>query len=134
MITGVHVLLKQCIGAEATRTFSARKRGTLLARMILHMAFESAKRRGTLVALWDCNNSRNLLFLCLEFLLTLGAGEGTQMRLGMCAQLCGLNETFAALVALVRTLACVTLHVAIEHLLDSKGLTALKGDGDYDYD
>lgn len=101
--------------------------------MILNMALESAKRRGTLVAIWDCYGPMNLLFLCLEFLLALGAGEGTQMRLGMCAQLCGLNETLAALVALVRTFARVAFHVAIEHLLDSKGLTALKGDEDYDY-
>lgn len=101
--------------------------------MILHMALKSGKRRGTLVGIWDRYGPMNLLFLCLEFLLALGAGEGTQMRLGMCAQLCGLNETLAALVALVRTFARVTLHVAIEHLLDSKGLTALKGDEDYDY-
>lgn len=101
--------------------------------MILNMALESAKRRGTLVAIWDCYGPMNLLFLCLEFLLALGAGEGTQMRLGMCAQLCGLNETLTTLVALVRTFARVALHVAIEHLFDSKGLTALKGDEDYDY-
>lgn len=44
MITGIHVLLKQRIGAETTCTFGACKRWTLMARVFLYMALESALR------------------------------------------------------------------------------------------
>jgi len=48
------------------------------------------------------------------------------MGLGMGAQLCGLDETLATLLTLVWSLSSVTLHVSIKHLLDGKGLIALK--------
>lgn len=123
MIASVHVLLEECAGAEASCALRTGKRGAFLTRMLLDMTLESVlKYKVKYKEIWILSH---LLFFRFKLLNTQGAGVGTQMCLGMRAQLCGLYEAFATLVALVRSLARVPLHVAIEYLLHCKGLTAL---------